>query len=436
MAIFRGKNRPWARAGTSVLLTAAVSVGVPVAHGQDQEPGPMTLTASAAAPGHIELAVANVPGAVVQLSEVFEGREYPLQRIILRSGSATVPDITTWRCDRSVRRFIARSGSADGPPRTAAAVVRTESCAHRLTMVAVPSRVRPGHATTVRLTDRWRIGGFVADVCAKPATGAQRCRRVRVPPGRLRHLTQVRLASAGTWTVGAKPPFGAAVHRTVTVRRDVALRVLVTGDSMTYNIFNDLERRLAPSGGTVRADVNPGTGVSKPEFVNWPVHARVINDTARPDVTFVYLGAAGDAEPLTTDRGLETTCCSSDWITEYSRRLRGIMSTFLRDGHSLVYWALLPAPRPNPDRPLRPQQWHAVNTAIVQAAATFPDGVRVIDKIGQVISPGDVWSESIDYKGRSVTVRDPDGVHMNKLGAGIAAGIIYRQLAADGMLRR
>ncbi|WP_354700176.1 hypothetical protein DSM112329_00440 [Paraconexibacter sp. AEG42_29] len=435
MADFLGRGTSGLRACAAAGLAAALAVVAPVAHSQDPPARPMSLTASAAAPGHIELSVTGVPGDVVQLSEVFGGREFPLKLITVTSGSATVPDITTWRCDRSVRRFIARSGSTNGPPRTATAVVRTPSCAHRLAMVAVPARVRPGKATTVRLTDRWRLGGYFADVCATSAAGLERCRRVRVPPGRLRHKTQVRLAREGTWTLSAKPTFGSAVQRTVSVRRGVALRVLVTGDSMTYGIFNDLARRLAPTGGTVRGDPNPGTGVSKPEFVNWPVHARVINKAVRPDVTFVMLGAAGDSEPLTTDAGNEAVCCGPAWVAEYSRRLREIMRTFTRDGHSLVYWALLPAPRPTADRPQRPAQWHAVNTAILLAAKTFPDGVIVIDKIGNVISPGDVWTESITYKGRSVVVREPDGVHLNKTGTGIAAGIIYRQLAADGMLR-
>src|SRR6185295_583945 len=63
------------------------------------------------------------------------------------------------------------------------------------------------------------------------------------------------------------------------------------------------------------------------------------------------------------------------WVAEYARRLREMMTAYLRNGTSLVYWVSLPAPRDAG----RVVSHDAINGAIAQAAATFADGVRVID---------------------------------------------------------
>lgn len=302
-----------------------------------------------------------------------------------------------------------------------------------LTTIITPARVRPGQPVNVRVTDTSALGGVRrARVCATRATGAARCRDVRLRAGQATVRARVRLPRTGRWTVTVRGSRGTTERRRVAVDAQARLRVLVTGDSMIQGIFEVLTRLLAPVGGTVRGDPHGGSGITKPGL-DWPAHARRTARAVRPDVTFVMLGAANDSRPLRTAAGATVTCCDAAWIAEYRERLRSMMASYLSGGRSLVYYALLPAPRLPPDNPRKVQEFQAVNAAIRAAAASFPDGVRVIAEIADVIAPGGEYRDAITYRGRMTVVRERDGVHLARSGLQIAAAIVRRRLSADAM---
>jgi hypothetical protein len=206
-------------------------------------------------------------------------------------------------------------------------------------------------------------------------------------------------------------------------------RVLVTGDSMIYGIIDVLERAVRRSGGVLKGDPHPGSGITKPFLLRWPHHARASARLERPDATVVFLGAAVDTFPFVL-AGEHVDCCGPAWVAEYVRQLRQMMASYLRHGSALVYWVLLPAPR-DADRVV---SIHAINGAIRQAAATFPDGIRVVD-IGPAISPGDVYRETAMFRGRLRVIREPDGMHLANAGLHIATEVIERAMRPDGFVR-
>ena len=304
--------------------------------------------------------------------------------------------------------------------------------AGRLTTIVTPARVRPGQAVNVRITDTRGLGGVRARVCAARSAGPARCRDVRLRANQATVRSRVRLPRAGAWTVTVSSSRLTTQRRRVDVHPQARLRVLVTGDSMIQGIFEVLTRLLARVGGTVRGDPHGGSGITKP-VLDWPAHARRTARAVRPDVTFVMLGAANDSRPLRTAAGATVTCCDAAWIAEYSERVRRMMAAYLSGGRSLVYYALLPTPRLPPDNPRKVQEFQAVNAAIRAAAAGFPDGVRVIDEIADVIAPDGQYRDRITYRGRSTVVRERDGVHLARSGLQIAAAIVRRRLSADAM---
>lgn len=304
--------------------------------------------------------------------------------------------------------------------------------AGRLTTIVTPARVRPGQAVNVRITDTRGLGGVRARVCAARGAGPARCRDIRLRAGQATVRSRVRLPRAGRWTVTVRSPQVMTQRRRVDVDPRAALRVLVTGDSMIKGIFEVLTRLLAPVDGTVRGDPHGGSGITKP-VLDWRAHARRVARSVRPDVTFVMLGAANDSRPLTTTAGATLTCCGAAWVAEYSARVRSMMASYLSGGRSLVYYALLPTPRLPPDNPRKVQEFQAVNAAIRAAAAGFPDGVRVIDEIADVIAPDGQYRDRITYRGRATVVRERDGVHLARSGLQIAAAIVRRRLSADAM---
>jgi hypothetical protein len=347
---------------------------------------------------------------------------------VLAAGAGELARAARWSCTRRSRTFTATSAHADGSVQTATATITTPSCARRLETIVVPAQVRPGQSATVRVSDSWHLGAISARVCARSPGAPSSCRTLR-PGARGVAVAHVRLARAGRWTITVRSAGGQASSATVEARPDARLRLLVTGDSLVYGIFEDL-RSVLGARALVRGDPNPATGISKPIGLDWVAHARAIAAAARPDVTVVFLGGS-EGFALKPSRGAAIACCGPDWSAEYARRVTRIMTSLRRNGRGLVYWVLLPAAR----SPAMATAFRAVNVAIRQAAAGFDDGARALDRLANVIAPGDVFEQSIRYKGRLRVVREPDGFHLAPAGVHIAMGTILQQLRADGLLR-
>ncbi|MDX6688954.1 MAG: uncharacterized protein QOG15_411 [Solirubrobacteraceae bacterium] len=407
-----------------IIFAGAVLSG-PMSRADAPAPGsPLALSTASPDVGYVSFALRGPPGATVEVRERVGSARPLVARIGLSaSGAAERRHAVRWRCDRRARSFVATvPGSA---PATSS--ITTRSCAHRLQMIVAPGRLRPGKAANVRVSDAWSLGGISAAVCARSGTTSAGCRTVRLRRGDATVRARVRPRSAGRWAFTLRTRFGEQLTRRVSVRRGAHYRVLVTGDSMTYGLFEGLGSQLRTRGGQVTGDPHPATGITSPPL-DWPAHARNSASSVRPDVTIVFLGAAADAFPLTTPAGQTAQCCGRAWAAEYSRRVRGMMASYLRDGLGIVYWILLPAPR-DPRRVEIP----VINGAVRTAAAQFSDGVRVIHELADVVSPGGVFHESILYRGVQRVVRAPDGIHLAKYGVRIGASILLRALRQDGI---
>ena len=299
----------------------------------------------------------------------------------------------------------------------------------RLGLIVAPARILPGGRAIVRIVDTWGRGAVSARVCARTGTVPSSCHDVRLETGQVKLRKGVRLPTAGRWTITLRAAGASTiVRRTVRVAANARHRVLVTGDSMVYGIIDVLARTVRRSGGVAKGDPHPGSGITKPSVLRWPEHARASAGRDQADATVVDLGAV-DSFPFIL-KGERVACCGPAWVAEYVRQLRQMMSAYLRGGSALVYWVLLPAPR-DPDRVA---SYRAINGAIAQAAATFPDGVRVVD-IGPAISPGDVYREKAMYRGRLEVIRDPDGLHLARAGIHLATEVIELAMRRDGMVR-
>jgi lysophospholipase L1-like esterase len=324
-----------------------------------------------------------------------------------------------WRCDERERTFVVSQPAADGTLLTAQATARTPSCARRLQLVG-PRLARAGSRPALRIRDRWRIGGLAARFCVRgPGTG-EVCRGVRA--GRTARGLRFAALRPGLYRLSLRTPYG-QVRRTLRARpRGGRLRILATGDSMIQIIDSFLKAR-AGGRARVRSDAHISTGLSKPSALDWQVQAR--RQAARlPDVVVMFIGA-NDGFPMAG-----ADCCGSRWVAEYARRARRMMRVYARGGRARVLWLLLPAPRGGLFRETFP----AVNSALRRAARGLEEDVRLID-LAEVFTPGGRYRDSIQIGGKTVRVRQGDGVHLNTTGASIAANIVLRVLRAERILR-
>ena len=165
-------------------------------------------------------------------------------------------------------------------------------------------------------------------------------------------------------------------------------------------------------------------------MLDWVRKAREQARSVHPDVTAIFLGA-NDGFPMSTPSGASVACCGAGWVAEYARRVEAMMRSYLRGGRSYVYWMTLPTPR----RGNFARVYRAVNRAIRRAGGRVGGGVRVIDLV-PVFTPGGRFRQHVTFRGRTVSARQDDGIHLSIAGASIAATLLIDRLRADHALPR
>jgi hypothetical protein len=413
-AVFAGAA-PAAALQHAAPAAAGHDAGVPAAAADHT----VSLRADARETGYIRLHLHARAGVEV----VIQGEGGGARRLTPERANVRLERFARWSCRRRSRTFVATQAGADGAPVTATAEVRTPSCARRLALSA-PRAVRAGGRQQVELRDRWRIGGIRARVCVRAPGERPQCRRVRLRRDAASRPLPVDALRPGGYRITARTPYQRLRRAMRAAPRSGRLKVLAAGDSMIQIIDSYLQQRVGSGPARVRSDAHISTGISKPSLLDWPAHAMRRARGMRPDVTVMFLGA-NDGFPMAG-----AGCCGRAWRLEYARRARGMMRTYARGGRARVYWLLLPAPRGGNFRKV----YFAVNAALRRAARGLEDDVRLIDLV-EVFTPGWRYRDSMQIGGRTVRVRQSDGVHLNTTGASLAATLVIRAMRRDRILR-
>jgi lysophospholipase L1-like esterase len=396
------------RLAAVVLVMVAAAVAPPA---EAQAPA-LALTPQAAHTGWVGVRVLGPPGAVVALSE---GGKAIRTVTLAADGARVVERLTPWTCEATTRQIAAAIAGA--PP--ASASVTTPSCADRFDL-AVPRSVRAGDALRVTVTDRWHVGSTRTTVCLR-----MRGHTVDCASGRGVRLFPVR---PGRATVALQAPGAGSRTASLQVRARLrGLRVLAAGDSMIQVLDSLLADRLP--GAAVRTDAHVSTGITKPWMLDWPAQARRLARQQRPDATVVFLGANDGYGLPQAGTDQQAPCCTDAWVAAYAARARSMMAAYARNGAGRVYWLTLPTPRSASFAKV----FAGVNAALRRAARDDPQ-VRIID-LGRVFTPGGRFRQTLRRDGKTLDVRQADGVHLSPAGDAIAAGLVVSALRRDGLIR-
>lgn len=187
------------------------------------------------------------------------------------------------------------------------------------------------------------------------------------------------------------------------------VRILVAGDSLMGFIGPALLQELDGYPIEVVEDWNVGTGLARPDVLNWP--AQLGADMAQHDPEVVILGFGGnDMQHMASDEGL-VEAGSEAWKLEYQRRVVQVLDA-VEAPHRTVYWVGLPITTRSDIERISPVQAEAVKAEIsVRPWAHFVD-------TRPLLSPdGEYTTYLPDEDGNDVKVREGDGVHPNLAGA-------------------
>jgi len=190
--------------------------------------------------------------------------------------------------------------------------------------------------------------------------------------------------------------------------------LLVAGDSLIGYLGPELVdemSRVVPTRGFV--DSHNGTGLTRPDFVDWSLVARQEVASDRPDVTIVMIGG-NDFQNMTLPDGRVFVAGTPAWTREYERRATICMKIWTAGG-ARVYWLSVPPAR---DRAWAHDDAH-IDVALHRAAshvagATFVDVSRPITDHGN-------YADFVRVGGQETLVREPDGVHLNIAGSIVVA---------------
>ena len=201
--------------------------------------------------------------------------------------------------------------------------------------------------------------------------------------------------------------------------------VLVTGDSLSTPLDQELSRLLSPEGVEVIQDPHLASGISNDAIVDWGQLATSQVEEDSPDAVVMFMGA-NEGYDFEGPDGEKIKCCGAEWAAIYASRVRQLANTYRQDGNARLYWLKQPLPR-DPDRQ---ELQKVVNAAIEVGTQPWRSQVRVLET-DPTFTPDGTYTDSIDVDGESTIVREGDGIHLNDVGSEIAADQVLEAIQAD-----
>jgi hypothetical protein len=207
------------------------------------------------------------------------------------------------------------------------------------------------------------------------------------------------------------------------------LRVWIGGDSLAGSIGPTLAELLASTGVVSPTwDSRVSSGLSTPDFFDWPRHAAAEMTRLDPEVVVFIIGTNDWRVPYD---GMLNSSGAPAWKAKYAALVDQLLDVLSADGR-IVYWIGGPT-LGDPDKDRGVAQVDAVAESVVdqRANATYVDAYRLFgDKDGKysAILPG--------VNGKQVRVRADDGIHFTAAGALVLASRLLGLVDARCQLTR
>jgi hypothetical protein len=204
------------------------------------------------------------------------------------------------------------------------------------------------------------------------------------------------------------------------------LRVLIVGDSIGLDMGGALQSDLATTGVVNAAlDARESTGLTRPDYFNWPAELQTDLKSVDPQVVVVMIGA-NDAQDFLGPPDVPYT--SSQWNTLYGQRVAQFMQ-IAGSGGATVVWVGMP-PMQNPG--LNGQMMDIDVVDAHQATLATPTAHFVSTWKSLGTAQGAYTAFVTNAAGQIVNTRSPDGIHLTPGGSQVVAQQVIAQLQGLG----
>lgn len=221
----------------------------------------------------------------------------------------------------------------------------------------------------------------------------------------------------GTTATVSTPPPNQVGRRTPSA--EAPLVMYVGGDSMARELGESL-LALVGASGVVDTDLEyrVSTGLSRPDFFDWP--ARLQEEvTDRPMEVAVVLFGANDGQNLEA-LGTVLPFGTPEWIAEYHRRVAAAMDVLYAPGRDVV-WVGMPICR----SASYSEKLRIMNQVYADETAKRP-WVRFVDTYTMFSDTDGAYADYLPGAGHELTLmRQGDGIHWSRQGGDRVAQAVF-----------
>jgi hypothetical protein len=188
------------------------------------------------------------------------------------------------------------------------------------------------------------------------------------------------------------------------------LRVLIIGDSLGLDLGGPLQNDLANTGVvTATLDGRESTGLTRPDYFNWPAELTADLKTVQPEVVVIMMGAN---DPQAFPGPPDVPYASPMWNTVYAQRVAAFMQLAASAG-AKVFWVGMP-PMQNPVRSAEMADINGVDRH--EATLRKPKAHFVSSWTLLGTAQGAYTAFITNAAGQVVNIRTPDGTHLAPAG--------------------
>lgn len=206
--------------------------------------------------------------------------------------------------------------------------------------------------------------------------------------------------------------------------KDGVLQIVVLGDSLADGLhqgLTQLNKDRDDIKTTKKSKVN--TGLVRVDRYDWNKGARKIGKSGKHQVAVVLLGL-NDLQSI-REKGKAHHFQTEGWLERYTAKVE-LMMKDLKDANLAVYWTGIPIVTPKHYQ----KEYLYLNDIYKAAAARV--GVKYVDTWNALANANGKYTPFYkDAEGKTVEIRNRDGVHFTPNGYLIFAGIVNDAIQRD-----
>lgn len=223
---------------------------------------------------------------------------------------------------------------------------------------------------------------------------------------------------------GTKTPDPSSSAAVFTPTPDHKLALWVGGDSMAMT-FGESLVAMADGTGVIESalDYHVSSGLSRPDFFNWPKRIRAEMKSFRPDVAVAVFGA-NDGQDVDY-QGQVLQYGTKPWLDLYHERVGEAMDLLGGSQKRQVWWVGMPTARNAEQSAI-----YKTLDSVYAAEAKERPNVHYVDTYALFSKPGGGYSDYLKgISGKTELMRQEDGIHWTRAGGDLAAATVLREIA-------